>query len=134
MSLFKTLRIHAYIKEITAVDDGGWVGIKLKLEYRNNIQGECYLRIWHSDAHHFYVGQELCGVPGKHGMPGCLRIDARIENISEPFSDGQWVELEMKLAPKDDILGGCLFRLWPKEAMDCQVGDEDCFVFTPLEP
>lgn len=133
MNFFKSLRIHGYIKEITPVDDGGWVGIELKLEYRHDVQGECELRIWHSDARHYHIGQELCGMPSKRGASGNLQIDARIEKISTPFARDQWVEMQMKLAPRDDILGNCRFRIWPEEAMDYQVGDEACFVFKPLE-
>lgn len=134
MNFFHSLRIHAYIKSITPAPDGGWVEIELKMEYRNNIQGECHLRIWHSDAQQYFVGQELCGLPGKYGQPGGLQIHARTESISKPFAGGQWIELKMMLAPRDDILGDCRFRLWPEEAMDCGVGDELFFVFKPVEP
>lgn len=133
MNFLKSLRIHAYIKAITPVDDGGLVDVQLKLDYRNNVAGECYLRIWRSDAHHYYIGQELCVVPGKYGSHGCLRIDTRIEKISEPFANNQWVEIKLKLDERDDIHGDCYYRIWPEEAMDCCVGDEVCFVFSPLE-
>lgn len=133
MNFLKTLRIHGHIKEITPVDDGGWVGIELKLEYRHDIQGECELRIWHSAAKHYHIGQELCGMPAKCSTNGDLRIDARIEKISAPFANDQWVEIRLKLAPRDDILGSCRFRIWPEEAMEYQIGDEACYVFKPVE-
>lgn len=57
------LRIHAHIEEITPpFDNGQWVEIKLKLDHRDDIQGECRLRVWTADARHYHVGQELCGV------------------------------------------------------------------------
>lgn len=63
MSTLDTLRIHARIEEITApFDNGQWVELKLKLDYRADIQGECRLRVWTRDARAYHVGQELCGV------------------------------------------------------------------------
>lgn len=134
MNFLNSLRIHAYIKSITPAAEGGWVELVLKLEHRNNIQGECHLRIWSCDAQQYFVGQELCGLPGKHGTFGGLQIHARTESISPTFAADQWVELKMMLAPRDDILGDCRFRLWPEEAMDCQVGDELFYVFRPTDP
>lgn len=133
MNFFNSLRIHACIMLITPAAEGGWVEIELKLEYRNNIQGECHLRIWHSDAQQYFVGQELCGLPGKHGTRDGLQINARTVNVSKPFAGDQWIELKMMLSPRDDILGECRFRLWPEEAMDCKVGDELFFVFKPVD-
>lgn len=57
------LRIHAHIEEITPpFDKGQWVELKLKLDHREDIQGECRLRVWIQDAKQYRVGQELCGV------------------------------------------------------------------------
>lgn len=57
------LRIHAHIEEITDPFDGGqWVELKLKLDHRHDIQGECRLRLWASDVQELNVGQELCAV------------------------------------------------------------------------
>lgn len=63
MNKLDTLRIHAHIEEITApFNDGQWVELKLKLDHRDDIQGECRLRVWSKDASAYHVGQELCGV------------------------------------------------------------------------
>lgn len=57
------LRVHAHIEEITEpFDKGQWVELKLKLDHRPDIQGECRLRIWTQNASQYSVGQELCGV------------------------------------------------------------------------
>lgn len=57
------LRIHARIEEITKpFDHGQWVELKLKLDHRDDIQGECRLRVWTQDASKYTVGQELCGI------------------------------------------------------------------------
>lgn len=63
------LRIHACIEEISEPFDGGqWVELKLKLEDRADIQGECRIRVWAIDASDYHIGQELCGVfmPSPH--------------------------------------------------------------------
>lgn len=58
-----SLRIHARIVEITPpFDSGQWVELKLKLEHRDDIQGECRLRVWTQNASEYHVGQEVCGV------------------------------------------------------------------------
>lgn len=63
MSTLDSLRIHAHIEEITEpFDNGQWVELKIRLDYRADIQGECRLRVWTRDARAYHVGQELCGV------------------------------------------------------------------------
>lgn len=63
MTRLDTLRIHAHIEEITEpFDSGQWVELKLKLEHRDDIQGECRLRVWTQNASEYHVGQEVCGV------------------------------------------------------------------------
>lgn len=62
MSQLDSLRIHARITEISEpFDNGQWVEIKYKLDYRVDIQGECRIRVWTKDAAQYHVGQELCG-------------------------------------------------------------------------
>lgn len=134
MNFLKSLRIHAHIEELTPADDGQWVWLKLKFDRRDDVQGECALKVWSADAHHYYVGQELCGVPGSASRTdGSLRIRAHIEKVSAAFDKAKWVELRTKLIERADIKGSCRFRLWPSHAVDGQIGEEVCFVFTPLE-
>lgn len=58
-----TLRVHARIVEIsTPFNNGDWVELKIKLEHRDDIQGECFFRVWTKNASGYRVGQEVCGV------------------------------------------------------------------------
>lgn len=61
-----------------------------------------------------------------------LRIHARIEKISKPFNNGQWVEIKFKLDPRPDMEGECCFRVWTQDAAGYYVGQELCGAFTPV--
>lgn len=124
------LRLHARI--VAIIPDGDWTGIDVKFDHRNDVQGECNLSIWTTDARRYYIGQELCGIAGTEGPAGCLQIHASIEKISEPFNGVQWVELNLPLCPRDEIKGACRWRLRVAEAAHCSVGEEVHFVFTPV--
>lgn len=62
-----------------------------------------------------------------------LRIHAHIEHISEPFDNGQWVEMKLKLEQHDGIQGECRLRVWTDHASDYQLGQELCGLFTRVD-
>lgn len=62
-----------------------------------------------------------------------LRIHAHIEEISEPFDDGRWVEIKFKLDHRVDVSGECRIRVWTCDASNYHLGQELCGVFMPTK-
>ena len=61
-----------------------------------------------------------------------LRIHAHIEEISDPFDNGQWVELKLKLDHSAEIQGECRIRIWTADAAHYHLGQELCAAFSPV--
>lgn len=132
MSRLDTLRIHAQVEEINVLDDQT-KQVKIRLDWREDIQGECLISAIAVDAKAYFLGQELCGIGSYDPLPPHmrgLRLNACIEKVSAPFNDGHHVEIRIAHEPPD--ADECRLRVGPRLSPDYQIGREVYFLFSPL--
>ena len=127
------LSVHARIEEITIRDEQKAM-VKLRLNHREDIQGECFIPAWEVDVKGYYLGQEFCGIfspqPFPHYMLG-LRLNASIHKISRPFNHSTQIEIVIEHEPQEPCNGECRFRIDSHDAFYYRVGHKLFCLFSP---